>query len=103
MSVMPPPPVESPARETIQPVHLTDTCDRCRARAYVRVVIAGAKRRLSLSFCSHHFSKYEGALNSLAIDIIDHRSALAPNVVSMDSSEPAMSDKPSKGDEPSLT
>lgn len=55
---------------TAAPALLTavDRCDRCGARAYVRVVLAGGGELL---FCAHHGRAHEGALRAVEADIHD--------------------------------
>lgn len=50
---------------------LTDQCDACGARAYVRATFAGGKG--DLLFCAHHFAQHEPALVFSAIAIQDLR------------------------------
>jgi hypothetical protein len=45
-----------------------DRCDRCGARAYVRVLLPSA---LDLLFCAHHNRQYASALTQVAIEIHD--------------------------------
>lgn len=49
---------------------IADRCDRCRAQAFVRVVMSSG---LPLDFCGNHFRRYELALLAQAADIIDER------------------------------
>jgi hypothetical protein len=46
----------------------TDRCDRCGARAYVRVLLPS---RLELLFCAHHNRQYASALTRIAVEIHD--------------------------------
>jgi hypothetical protein len=46
----------------------TDRCDRCGARAYVRVLLPS---RLELLFCAHHNRQYASALTRIAVEIRD--------------------------------
>jgi hypothetical protein len=60
---------------TIAPVTLSaaDRCDRCGARAYIRVMLpAGGE----LLFCAHHGRAHEGALRAAEADIQDETHAL---------------------------
>lgn len=41
----------------------TDRCDRCAARARLRVVLAGGE----LQFCNHHGRKHRAALEPVAV------------------------------------
>jgi hypothetical protein len=52
----------------------TDRCDRCGARAYVRVVLPS---RLELLFCAHHHRQYAPALTEIAVEIRDETDRLA--------------------------
>jgi hypothetical protein len=52
----------------------TDRCDRCGARAYVRVVLPGGGELL---FCAHHGRAHEPALRAHAAEIQDETHALA--------------------------
>ncbi len=60
---------------TVAPPHLTasDRCDRCGARAYLRVVLPGGGELL---FCAHHGRQHLPALMSKAIDILDESDRL---------------------------
>ncbi len=51
-----------------------DRCDRCGARAYVRVMLPS---RLELMFCAHHNRQYASALTKIALEIRDETSRLA--------------------------
>jgi len=51
--------------EAFRPV---DRCDRCGARAYVRVLLPG---HLELLFCAHHNRQYASALAEVATEIHD--------------------------------
>ena len=58
------------------PSHLTasDRCDRCGARAYLRVVLpAGGE----LLFCAHHGRAHEPALRAVDAEILDESEVLA--------------------------
>jgi hypothetical protein len=52
----------------------TDRCDRCGARAYVRVVLPS---HLELLFCAHHNRQYASALTKIAVEIRDETDRLA--------------------------
>jgi hypothetical protein len=52
----------------------TDRCDRCGARAYVRVLLPS---RLELLFCAHHSRQYASALTKIAVEIRDETYQLA--------------------------
>jgi hypothetical protein len=45
-----------------------DRCDRCGARAYVRVLLPSC---LELLFCAHHNRQYAPALTKIAAEIRD--------------------------------
>lgn len=51
-----------------------DRCDRCGARAYVRVLLPS---RLELLFCAHHNRQYATALTKIAVEIRDETDRLA--------------------------
>jgi hypothetical protein len=51
----------------------SDRCDRCGARAYIRVVLPGGGELL---FCAHHGRKHVGALRAADADIQDESHAL---------------------------
>lgn len=51
----------------------TDRCDRCGARAYVRVLLPS---RLELLFCVHHNREYASALTKIAVEIHDETDRL---------------------------
>jgi hypothetical protein len=55
---------------------LTDVhrCDRCGARAYVRVLLPG---RRELLFCAHHNRQHASALSKIAVEIQDETGRLA--------------------------
>ena len=53
----------------------TDRCDRCGARAYVRVLLPS---RLELLFCAHHNRQYATALTKIAVAIRDETERLTP-------------------------
>ena len=59
----------------IAPASLTaaDRCDRCGARAYVRVVLPGGGELL---FCAHHGRAHEAALRAHEAEIHDESHAL---------------------------
>ena len=52
-----------------------DRCDRCGARAYVRVLLPS---RLELLFCAHHNRQYATALTKIAVAIRDETERLTP-------------------------
>lgn len=51
-----------------------DRCDRCSARAYVRVLLPNF---LELLFCAHHNRQYASTLTKIAIEIHDETGQLA--------------------------
>jgi hypothetical protein len=51
-----------------------DRCDRCGARAYVRVLLPNA---LDLLFCAHHNRQYASSLRKIAVEIHDETRRLA--------------------------
>ncbi len=54
-----------------------DRCDRCGARAKVRVVLAGG---MDLAFCGHHAREYDGKLRGVAVDFVDLEASGSPAV-----------------------
>ena len=60
---------------TLAPTQLTaaDRCDRCGARAYVRVTLPGG---CELLFCAHHGRAHQDALRAAEADIQDESDAL---------------------------
>lgn len=56
-----------------KPLNATDLCDRCRATAYVRVVLPGSGELL---FCAHHNRVHADALAKIAVEIQDETSRL---------------------------
>lgn len=57
------------------PLSAADHCDRCGARAYVRVLLPSG---LELLFCAHHNRKYAPSLARIAVDIQDEIGQLTP-------------------------
>jgi len=53
---------------------VADRCDRCGARAYVRVLLPNF---LELLFCAHHNRQYASALMEIAVEIRDETGQLA--------------------------
>jgi hypothetical protein len=51
-----------------------DRCDRCGARAFVRVVLPSD---LELLFCAHHARQHAAALAKIAVEIYDETRRLA--------------------------
>ena len=56
-----------------RPLSALDTCDRCGAQAYVRVLLANNGE---LTFCAHHGRKHATALAEVAVDIQDESNRL---------------------------
>jgi hypothetical protein len=52
---------------------VVDRCDRCGARAYVRVLLPNS---LELLFCAHHSRQHASALTKIAIEIHDETERL---------------------------
>ena len=52
---------------------VVDRCDRCGARAYVRVLLPS---RLELLFCAHHNRQYASELTKIAVEIRDETERL---------------------------
>ena len=61
------------ASKELPPINLTDTCDRCRVRAYVSVRVRSGS---VLHFCAYHFTLHEEVLFGCATDIRDERQML---------------------------
>jgi len=60
----------------------TDRCDRCGARAYLRVILPGGGELL---FCAHHGRAHEAALRARGSKILDETHALAvPHIAADD-------------------
>jgi hypothetical protein len=55
------------------PLAAADRCDRCGARAYIRVTLPGGGELL---FCAHHGRAHEDALRTAAADIQDETHVL---------------------------
>ncbi len=55
------------------PLTATDRCDRCGARAYVRVLLPGGGELL---FCAHHGRAHESALRARDAEILDQTDVL---------------------------
>ncbi len=56
------------------PLTATDRCDRCGARAYIRVVLPGGGELL---FCAHHGRAHQDALRAVEASIQDESQTLA--------------------------
>lgn len=58
---------------TEEPVNLVlnaaDRCDRCGARAWVRVTLVSG----DLYFCAHHANRHVDALRTQALEVLDER------------------------------
>ena len=63
-----------PAPSTTSSFLATDRCDRCGARAYVRVTLANNGELL---FCAHHRRLHAAALDKVAVDITDETASLS--------------------------
>lgn len=57
-----------------KPLTAADVCDRCGARAYVRVLLPGPAELL---FCAHHARKHSEALAKVAVEIQDETKLLS--------------------------
>jgi hypothetical protein len=57
-----------------KPLTAADVCDRCGARAYVRVLLPGPAELL---FCAHHARKHSEALAKIAVEIQDETKLLS--------------------------
>jgi hypothetical protein len=55
------------------PLSAADRCDRCGARAYVRVVLPTGGELL---FCAHHGRRHEAALRAGQAEILDETHVL---------------------------
>ena len=56
-----------------RPMSAAHRCDRCRAQAYVRVLLP---RRRELLFCAHHYRQHAPALAEVAAEIQDETKRL---------------------------
>ena len=56
------------------PLTAADVCDRCGARAYVRVLLPGSAE---LFFCAHHARQHAEALAKVAVEIQDGTNLLS--------------------------
>lgn len=61
------------------PLTAADRCDRCGARAYVRVELPSGGE---LFFCAHHARMHEDALRAVAREIHDETDGLAETAAS---------------------
>ena len=57
-----------------KPLTAADVCDRCGARAYVRVLLPGSTE---LCFCAHHARQHAEALAKVAVEIQDETNLLS--------------------------
>jgi hypothetical protein len=57
-----------------KPLTAADVCDRCGARAYVRVLLPGSAE---LFFCAHHARQHAEALAKVAVEIQDETNLLS--------------------------
>jgi hypothetical protein len=57
-----------------KPLSAADVCDRCGARAYVRVLLPGSAELL---FCAHHARQHAEALAKVAVEIQDETNLLS--------------------------
>ena len=55
------------------PLTAADRCDRCGARAYIRVVLPGGGELL---FCAHHGRAYADRLGQVALEVQDGTAAI---------------------------
>ena len=65
-----------------KPLTAADVCDRCGARAYVRVLLRGPAELL---FCAHHARKHSEALAKVAVEIQDETKLLSGSKDGQDS------------------
>jgi hypothetical protein len=65
-----------------KPLTAADVCDRCGARAYVRVLLQGPAELL---FCAHHARQHSDALAKVAVEIQDETKLLASGKGSQES------------------
>lgn len=65
---------EHPHHDTLPELTLADRCEKCRAQAYVSVLLT-AKSPAVLHFCGHHYAANADALAG-ACAIRDERSKL---------------------------
>jgi hypothetical protein len=67
-----------------EPLTALDRCDRCGAKAYLRVTLASGGELL---FCAHHGKKYEESLRSIAAEIHDESEKLSTTEASAPADE----------------
>jgi len=64
--------VDTTAVTDVNPLRLSDRCDRCAAQAFVRAsILSGEGQPVDLYFCGHHFKRYEASLRAIAVDVQD--------------------------------
>ena len=68
---------------TSTPLTATDRCDRCGARAYIRVVLPVGE----LLFCAHHGRAHEDAIKAQAVEVQDQTHALGDTVATAPADE----------------
>ncbi len=61
-------PTLTPIATRDEPQTHADRCDRCGARAKVRVLLAGG---MDLTFCGHHAREYDANLRGVAVEFVD--------------------------------
>lgn len=66
------------------PLTASDRCDRCGAKAYIRVRLATGGELL---FCAHHGRRYEEGLRKVALEIHDETADLANTAASANDEE----------------
>jgi hypothetical protein len=62
------------AATAMETLTAADRCDRCGARAYIRVLLP---RGGELMFCAHHGRRHASALEAVDADILDESKGLA--------------------------
>lgn len=60
---------------TLEPLKISDRCDRCRAQAFVAAQFSDS----ILLFCGHDFAKHEAKIRETALQIRDDRAAINQN------------------------
>jgi len=55
-----------------RPLTVADRCDRCNARAYVRVILSAGE----LLFCAHHAREHSAKFAELAVHVQDETDRL---------------------------
>jgi hypothetical protein len=68
---------------TSTPLTATDRCDRCGARAYIRVVLPVGE----LLFCAHHGRAHDEAIKAQAVEVHDHTQTLEETVATAPTDE----------------